>query len=409
MIERVPFHRPDVGEEEIAAVTSVLRSGWLTTGAQCKQFEAEFAEFVGAKHAVALNSCTAALHLALEAIGLKQGELVLVPSLTFAATAEVVVYFGATPVLVDCERDTFNIDVAAAERTIDKLQAGRPVGGAVRNGRLRAVLPVHYAGQMADVDGVAALASRHGLSVIEDAAHALPAAAKAKDGKWRSVGTTAEQTCFSFYANKTITTGEGGMLVTQDEALANRARLMSLHGLSRDAWNRFAAGGTWDYKILSAGFKYNLTDVAASIGREQLKKAQGLAEARARIAGRYAELLSDIEEVELPKARSDRRHSWHLYVLRLHLDRLTIDRNAFIEALNAEGIGTSVHWRPLHLHPLYQDRYQYAPDEFPVATAEWKRCVSIPIFPSMSDAQIERVADAIRSIARKHAGSPRKA
>ncbi len=259
---------------------------------------------------------------------------------------------------------------------------------------------------MADVDGVAELARRHGLRVIEDAAHALPAAARSPGGEWRSVGTTAEQTCFSFYANKTITTGEGGMLVTSDDGVAERARLMSLHGLSKGAWNRFAAGGSWDYQILAAGFKYNLTDIAAALGRQQLAKAARLAEARARIAARYAELLGDVEEIELPEARADRRHSWHLYAIRLRRERLTIDRNQFVTELAAAGIGTSVHWRPLHLHPYYLEERRYRPGDFPVASAEWERLISVPIFPSMSEAEIAQVAQSVRAIAERHARLP---
>jgi perosamine synthetase len=401
--DRIPLHRPDIGEDEIAAVSAVLRSGWLTTGNECRQFEAEFAALVGAQHAVAVSSCTAALHLALEATGCQRADCVLVPTLTFAATAEVVAYFGAIPVLVDSERETLNIDVASAQRTLAELEAGRPVGGVVAPGRVHAIMPVHYGGQMVDVDAVAALAQRHGLRVIEDAAHALPAAARSATGAWRSVGTTAEQTCFSFYANKTITTGEGGMLVTDDETLAARARRMSLHGLSNDSWNRYNAGGSWDYQIISAGFKYNLTDVAAALGRRQLRKAASLAAARGRIAARYAELLGDVAEVELPRARSDRQHAWHLYPLRLRLESLTIDRNEFVEELGRSGIGTSVHWRPLHLHPYYRERFSYQPNDFPVANREWERLISLPVFPSMSDAEVLRVAQAVRTIAGKHA------
>lgn len=403
MNDRIPLHRPQIGEDEIAAVTAVLRSGWLTTGNECRQFEAEFAAFVGARHAVTVNSCTAALHLALEATGCQRGDFVLVPTLTFAATAEVVVYFGAIPVLVDCERDTLNLDVSAAARTLAELEAGRPVSGVAAKGRIHAIMPVHYGGQMVDVDAVAALAQRYHLRVIEDAAHALPAAVRSPSGEWRSVGTTAEQTCFSFYANKTITTGEGGMLVTDDEALAARARRMSLHGLSNDSWNRYSAGGAWDYQILSAGFKYNLTDLAAALGRQQLRKAADLAAARGRVAARYSELLADVAEVELPTARSDRQHSWHIYALRLRLERLTIDRNDFIEELSRSGIGTSVHWRPLHLHPYYQERFSYQAGDFPVANSEWERLISLPVFPSMRDEEVERVAKAVRAIAGKHA------
>lgn len=394
----IPLHRPSISSEEIAAVTSVLQSGWLTTGPMCQHFEEEFASFLGVAHAVAVNSCTAALHLALEATGCRSGDLVLVPVLTFAATAEVVTHFGATPVLVDCERDTLNLDVAAASSKIAALGAGSRVPGVQVPGRLHAIIPVHYGGQMADVDAVAALAARHGLRVIEDAAHALPAAAQAATGQWRSVGTTAEQTCFSFYANKTLTTGEGGMLVTDSPDLAARVRRMSLHGIAKSANQSFISGMSWDYQILSPGFKYNLADMPAALGREQLKKATQLCQARSRIAARYHELLSAVEELELPTVRADRRHAWHLYALRLNLEHLRIDRDEFIEQLRQAGIGTSVHWRPLHLHPYYRDVLGYRPEDFPTATAQWKRCISLPIFPAMTDSEIERVAGAVRAI-----------
>jgi perosamine synthetase len=396
---RVPFHRPDVGEEEVAAVSAVLRSGWLTTGSQCAAFEQEFAAAVGVRYAVAVNSCTAALHLALEASGCHRGDYVLVPTMTFAATAEIVAYFGAIPVLIDCDRETLNLDVAAAARTIDDIQSGR---GRFRltssSRRIHAMLPVHYGGQMADVEAVAALAKRYGIRVIEDAAHAYPAAARAADGSWRPVGTTAEQTCFSFYANKTMTTGEGGMLVTNDEGLASRVRCMSLHGLSGSAWTRFAAGGNWDYQIIAPGFKYNLTDIAAAIGRAQLKKAASLRDGRARVVGAYQARLGDLEELELPASRPDRQHAWHLYPLRLRLERLTIDRRTFIDKLNQWGISTSVHYRPLHFHQHYKDSFGYLAEDFPVASAEWERLISLPLFPSLTESEIERVAQAVRGI-----------
>jgi perosamine synthetase len=394
----LPLCRPDITAEEISAVTSVLQSGWLTTGTVCRQFEQEFASYLGVRYAVAVNSGTAALHLALESTGCRQGDLVLVPALTFAATAEVVAHFGATPVLIDCERETLNMDVAAAASTIIALESGRKVPGVSVPGRLHAIIPVHYGGQMADVDAVTALSARYGLRVIEDAAHAFPAAAQAATGEWRSVGTTAEQTCFSFYANKTLTTGEGGMLVTDRAELAARVRRMSLHGISRDADQSFVSGSSWDYQILSPGFKYNLSDIAAAIGREQLKKATRLSQARSRIAAHYHHLLSDLEEIELPTTRADRRHSWHLYVLRLHLLRLCIDRNGFIEELKQVGIGSSVHWRPLHLHPYYRDVRGYRAADFPIASGEWERCISLPIFPAMTEGETERVARAVRAI-----------
>jgi len=396
--DRVPFHRPAIGEEEIAAVTAVLRSGWLTSGPECQAFEQEFATAVGAAHAIAVNSCTAALHLALEAAGVRAGDLVLVPTLTFAATAEVVAYVGATPVLVDCERDTFNIDPGHAARLLEALGEGRRVPGVVDPRPARAILPVHYGGQMADVDWISTLARVHDVRVIEDAAHAFPAAARSLDGSWRPVGATAEQTCFSFYANKTITTGEGGMLVTNDDELAARARMMSLHGLTRDAWQRFTAHGSWSYKIVAPGFKYNLTDLAAALGRVQLRKAGRLAGRRRLLAARYDALLADVDELELPAEREDRRSSWHLYVIRLRLERLGIDRASFIEELGRAGIGTSVHWMPLHLHPYYQERFGLDASDFPVASAEWERMVSLPLYPTMSYAEQDRVADAIRTV-----------
>jgi len=399
--DHIPLHRPSIDQAEIDAAVGVLRSGWLTTGVECRKFEEEFAAYVGARHAVAVNSCTAALHLALEATDLMRGQRVLVPTLTFAATAEVVGYFGATPVLVDVEPRTLTIDPEAAEFTASSLETGGRVPGVPSGASLpaHAIMPVHYAGQMADVEAIGQIARRHGLRVVEDAAHALPAGARMKSGEWRSVGTTAEQTCFSFYATKTITTGEGGMLVTDEPRIAERVRRMSLHGLSNDAWNRFAAGGGWSYRILSTGYKYNLTDLAAAIGRVQLTKAQQLCERRARIASRYAELLADVEELELPYVHPDRRPSWHLYVVRLNRDKLRVDRNTFVDRLREKGIGCSVHWMPLHLHPYYRDAFGYRPEHFPVATAEWERFVSLPIFPSMSEGEIERVVSAVREVA----------
>jgi len=398
-MERIPLHRPAIDEDEVAAITRVLRSGWLTTGVECQAFETEFAAAVGAKHAVAVNSCTAALHLALEASDLRgAGGVVLVPALTFAATAEVVAYFGATPLLVDCERDTLNLDPAHAAHLCAELAAGRPVPGLRRPARPHAIIPVHYAGQMADVDAIATLARVHGLRVIEDAAHAFPADARGADGRWRSCGTTAEQTCFSFYANKTITTGEGGMLVSDDAALIARARCMSLHGLSHDAWQRYGANGSWRYQIVAPGYKYNLTDLAAALGRAQLMKATALAERRRQLAERYRDLLGGVDELELPLERPDRRSAWHLYVIRLRLDRLGIGRDAFIEELARAGVGTSVHWMPLHLHPYYRETQQLSPRDFPVASAEWERLVSLPIFPSMREDEQLRVAATVRAV-----------
>jgi perosamine synthetase len=399
---RVPFFRPTITETEIEAVVECLRSGWLTTGGVTRAFEQEFATYVGAKHAIALNSCTAALHLALEAVGLRRGELVLVPTMTFAATAEVVRYFDAIPVFVDCDPVTQCIDVAAARRTIAALKASQPVAGlAPPHGAVRAIIPMHYGGQMADVDGIRALATEHRLAVIEDAAHTLPAYTRSDaTSPWRAVGTTADITCFSFYANKCITTGEGGMAVTDDDALADRIRLMSLHGMSKDAWKRYTAAGSWYYEIVAPGFKYNLTDIASALGRVQLGRANELWNERRRVAAALQHALGDIAGIELPREHADRQHAWHLFSIRLDLDVWKIGRDAFIDGLKERGIATSVHWMPLHMQPYYRETYGIAADEFPVAAGLWPRLVSLPLFPGMTDDDVGAIADAIRSLSR---------
>jgi len=396
----VPYFRASLGAEEKAAVAAVLDSGWLTTGNVTREFEAACAAFVGAPHAVAVNSCTAALHLALEAAGVRRDDIVLVPAMTFAATAEVVRYLDARPVLVDCDPVTLNVDpeaMAAAAAT----WAGR--------GRLAAMIPMHYGGQMADVERLGAIADAHGMRVIEDAAHAFPAFTRHDaSSPWRSAGTTAPMTCFSFYANKCITTGEGGLLVTDDAAIAERARIMSLHGLSKSAWSRFESRGSWYYEILAPGFKYNLTDVAAAVGMVQLRRADAFWHARRRLAASYTERLAALAEwIETPVEVSDRQSSWHLYPVRLHLDRLRIDRAAVIDALKAAGITCSVHWMPLHLHPYYRELYGTTAAEFPVASAEWPRLVSLPLFPSMTDVEIEYVCATLGDVLERHATTRR--
>ncbi|MFH1177830.1 MAG: DegT/DnrJ/EryC1/StrS family aminotransferase [Acidobacteriota bacterium] len=401
----VPFFRPAIGEGEINEVVETLRSGWLTTGARAKRFESEFAAAVGAPHALAVNSCTAALHLAVEALGLCAGEAVLVPTMTFAATAEVVRYLGAIPVLVDCEPDTLLLDRRDVAEKAAALAGGRPVVGVTAPARLAGIIPVHVAGVMVDLDWVSALAREHGLWVVEDAAHSFPAAWRASGQEaWRACGAGgSDVACFSFYANKTITTGEGGMATTHRPDLADRMRVMSLHGISRDAWKRYSEAGSWYYEIAAPGFKYNLTDVAAAIGLAQLARAEALLAARERIAHAYLEALADCTEVELPPAPADRRHSWHLFYLRLRLDRLRIDRAAFIEELKRRGVLCSVHWMPLHLHPYYRDTFGLRPEDFPVATALWPRLVSLPIFPAMSDAELAQVVTAVKEVCRRFA------
>lgn len=391
----VPFFRPSLTEDEIEEVVACMRSGWLTTGPRTKQFEGDFAAAVGARHAVAVNSCTAALHLAVEAMNLGPGQAVLVPTMTFAATAEIVRYQGAVPLLVDCDPVTLNMDLEDAARKIADLPRGRtPLDPGLE---IVGIVPVHLGGLMLDMDAVRAFAEEHGLWVVEDAAHSLPAAYRSgPKGAWRRCGeNTADVTCFSFYANKTITTGEGGMAVTDDDAIAARLRSMSLHGLSQDAWKRFS-GGSWDYRIMAPGFKYNLTDVASSIGIHQLRRAEPLRRRREELADRYREAFEDMPTLDLPSGAADRLHSWHLFPLRLSLDRLAIDRNSFIEELKACGVGTSVHWRPLHLHPYYEKTFGWQPADLPVASREWTRLVSLPLFPAMTDAEFDHVVGVVR-------------
>ncbi len=406
--ESVPFFRPDLTETEIQEVVSALRSGWLTTGPRVKRFEQEFAAAVGAPHAVAVNSCTAALHLAVEALGLKAGQAVLVPTMTFAATAEIVRYLGAVPVLVDCDPVTLNLDLADARRKIEALRSGGLRADVPRSAQPVGIIPVHVAGLMLDVRRIQEFAAENGLWVVEDAAHAFPAAwRRTASDPWQRCGEgTSVVSCFSFYANKTITTGEGGMATTEDPALADRMRLMSLHGLSKDAWERYSGGRSWDYRIAAPGFKYNLTDVAAAIGIHQLARAEAMRVEREAIAGRFFEALADVEELELPPQDANRIHSWHLYPVRLRLDRLTIDRNEFIDALKDAGVGCSVHWRPLHLHPYYLETYLWRPEELPVSTEVWERLVSLPLFPGMRESEIARVVDVVRDLCAAHRRVP---
>lgn len=400
---RVPFFRPSIGEAEVQEVVAVLQSGWLTTGPRVRQFEQDFAALVGARHAVALNSATAALHLAVEAMGLRRGQGVLVPTMTFAATAEVVRYLDAVPILVDCDPVTFNLSFDDAERKIAAARTGILAGVEVTE--VVGIIPVHVGGLMVDVGATRAFAARHHLWVVEDAAHALPAAWRADAASpWvRCGGGTAQVTCYSFYANKTITTGEGGMAVTDEPAVADRLRLMALHGLSRDAWDRYATGAPWDYRIIAPGFKYNLTDVAAAIGIHQLARAEDMRSARESLALEYCDQFSDLEAIELPPVDDNRLHAWHLFPIRLRLDALTIDRDAFIAAVNQAGIGTSVHWRPLHLHPYYEETFKWTPSLCPVATREWRRAVSLPLFPSMSNEEQRAVVDVVTTVCREHA------
>jgi dTDP-4-amino-4,6-dideoxygalactose transaminase len=382
----LPFALPEIGEEEIAEVVDTLRSGWVTTGPKAKRFEEDFVEFLGdaSLQALAVNSATAGLHLALEALGIGPGDEVITTTHTFTATAEVARYLGADVVLVDIDPATLCIDPQQVEAAITP--------------RTKAILPVHYAGLAADMQALLAIAKRHGLKVVEDAAHALPTTCGG-----RLIGTLeSDATVFSFYANKTITTGEGGMVVTRDPALAQRMRTMRLHGMSRDAFDRFTAKvPSWYYEIVAPGFKYNLTDIAAALGLQQLKRARAFQVRREMLANAYHEALEGLA-LRLPPGPVDGdMHSWHLYVVRL-LDDTPGAREAFIEALFAAGIGCSVHYIPLHLQPYWRDRYRLSPDQFPNSQRAFERLVSLPMYTRMTVADVRRVAEAARAALGTH-------
>lgn len=379
----LPFAVPHITDAEIDEVIDTLRSGWLTTGPKTKRFEREFAEVVGAPHAIAVNSATAAMHLALDALGLQPGDEVIVPVYTFTATAEVVVYFRARPIFVDVDSVTCNLDPTKLEERITP--------------RTRAIMAVHFAGLPAEMDAILAIARAHGLPVIEDAAHAFPATYRG-----RPIGSISDFTAFSFYATKTLATGEGGMLTTANPAYAERAALMALHGISKDAWKRYSAEGSWYYEVLDAGFKYNMTDMAAAIGIHQLARRQWLLERRRVIARRYTEAFSRHPELETPPDPGHVDHAWHLYVLRIRPETLAITRDAFIAKLGEAQIGTSVHFIPLHLHPYYRTAYQLAPLDFPVALDAYQRAISLPIYPGMSDEDVEDVIAAVETIVAFH-------
>jgi dTDP-4-amino-4,6-dideoxygalactose transaminase len=396
---KVPFFRPELTEVEVDEVVAVLRSGWLTTGPRVKRFELEFAKSVAAPYSVAMNSCTAALHLAVHALGLQPGQGVLVPTMTFAATAEVVRYEGGIPILVDCDPLNLNMDLAHAERTMCAIRAGASLAGLPRDIEVVGMIPVHVGGMMMDITAIKTFAARHGLWIVEDAAHAFPSAWRPSAGEpWQYCGQdTAAVSCFSFYANKTITTGEGGMAVTGDAQLAARLRLLSLHGLSQDAWDRYSGQGSWDYRIVAAGYKYNMTDIAAAIGIHQLARAEEMRCAREAIAHEYRYRLESVVALELPPIDADRIHSWHLFPIRLRPHAISVDRDSFMRELNRAGVACSVHWRPLHLHPYYQEEFGWSSDDLPVASAVWPRLVTLPLFSAMRRDEIDWVVDTVRA------------
>jgi dTDP-4-amino-4,6-dideoxygalactose transaminase len=379
----LPFSLPDISEAEIQSVVDTLRSGWITTGPKTLQFEREFAKATSCRHAVMLNSCTAALHLALEALGIRPGDEVVVPAITFASTAEVIRYLGAVPVIVDVKASDHNIDPDAVERAIGR--------------KTRAIIPVHFAGMPADMDEIVALARRHGLFVVDDAAHCFPARYRN-----RPIGTLADVSCFSFYATKTITTAEGGAAVTDNEEWANRMRMMALHGISRDAWKRYTAEGSWYYEIVAPGYKYNLTDVASSLGLGQLARAEAMAARREELARKYDEAFGQLGVFEFIEPPSDRTHAHHLYVLKLRNGCLRIGRDQLIEELRALGIGTSVHFIPLHVHPYYRDNFGYRPADLPVALDLYQRSISLPLYSRMSDGDALRVIEAVGTVVERY-------
>jgi len=380
----LPFAMPDIGEEEIGEVVQSLRSGWVTTGPKTRQFEEDFVDFLGGGvEAIAVNSATAGLHLGLEALGVGPGDEVITTTHTFTATAEVVRYLGANPVFVDVDPATYCLNVAEVEAAVTP--------------HTRAIIPVHFAGRAADMTALLAVAKRHGLAVMEDAAHALPATCSGQ-----LIGTLAtDVTVFSFYANKTITTGEGGMLVTRNPEIAKRARVMRLHGISRDAFQRFTSEKpNWYYEIVAPGFKYNMTDIAASIGIHQLRKAHFFQQKRAYLASLYDEAFQDLPLFLPPHAAVGDMHSWHLYVVRLG-PTVTISRDDFVARLFSMGIGCSVHYIPLHLQPYWRDTYKLKPEMFPESQAIYETTFSLPLYTRMTEVDIARVVKAVRELLRK--------
>ncbi len=381
----LPYALPSIGEEEIAEVVDSLRSGWLTSGPKVRRLEGELAAYLGARHALAVSSCTAALHIALTALGIGPGDEVVVPTMTFCSTANVVVHLGARPVLVDVGPD-LNVTPEAIEAALTP--------------HTRAIVPVHYGGQPCDLEAIHALAARHGLPIVEDAAHAI--GARYRDQKIGSDALAAPRsiTCFSFYAIKNMTTGEGGAIATADDGLAETMRLLTLHGMSRDAWKRYSGSGSWYYEVVLPGYKDNMTDIQAALGIHQLQKLEGFIETRRRYARLYDEAFVDLPEVKVPIVRPGRCHVYHLYPILLSLERLAIDRAQFIEELRARGIGTSVHFVPVHLHPFYARQFGYRPGDLPCAEALYSRLISLPLYPAMSVTDVADVIHAVGDVVR---------
>lgn len=378
----LPFALPDLGEDEINEVVQVLRSGWITTGPRTKAFEQQFAEYIGCRHAIAVNSCTAALHIALAAYGVGPGDEVITSPLTFCSTANVVLHLGGTPVFADIGED-YNIDPEEVERRISP--------------RTKAIIPVHHSGQPCRMDEILACARQHGLFVLEDAAHAV--GARYRD---RAIGTIGDVTAFSFYAIKNLTTAEGGMITTDNDKLAEKMRLLSLHGISKDAWKRYTSAGSWYYEVIYPGFKCNMTDIQAALGIHQLARLEAFLAIRSKYVAMYNEAFAGIPEIQVPVVHADVGHAWHLYVIQLDLERLVIDRGQFIEALRAENIGTSVHFIPVHLHPYYRERFGSKRGDYPNAERVYDRIVSLPLYPKMTEKDVRDVIAAVNHIVSRH-------
>ena len=391
----LPFSAPWFGPEEKGELVATLDSDWITTGPRTKQFEKAFAAYVGTTEAVAVNSCTAALHLGLATLDVGARDAVITTPFTFAATANVIVHVGAFPAFVDIDPHTYNLDVSKLQAFLERDCVCEPGNRSVvlkSNGRrVKAVIPVHYGGHPCDMDAINRLATRFGLAVIEDAAHAVGAQYRA-----RKVGTLGSMACFSFYANKNMTTAEGGMLTTSNAELASRARVLSLHGISKDAWKRYSKEGSWQYDVIDAGFKYNMTDLASALGLHQLMKLDSFIARRANLAALYNEALAGVAGLKLPTVSPDVKSAWHLYPVQITSPSPT--RNDFMEALRRRNIGSSVHFIPLHLTSFYQRTFAYRPGDFPVAEQIFKRITSLPLFPRMKDSDVVRVAREVREI-----------
>jgi dTDP-4-amino-4,6-dideoxygalactose transaminase len=390
----LPFSPPLIGEEEINEVVDTLRSDWITTGPKVKRFEEDFARFVHAPDALAVSSCTAAMHLSLLALGIGTGDAVITTPLTFCSGVHVIEQVGATPILSDVEPDTLNLDPDCIRHQIERAE--RDLGL-----RVRAIMPVHLYGHPCNRDAILKIAAEYHLAVIEDAAHSLPAAYKGHPiGSLSASDSVPVLTCFSFYATKNLTTAEGGML-TGPKGLLDEARRWSLHGMSRDAWQRYDANGSWFYDVVCPGFKYNMTDIQAALGLHQLRKLPQFHAKRRKIVERYQSAFRACDELEVPTERKDVEHAWHLYVLRLNLDRTHLTRDRFVREMRNRNIGCSVHFIPIHLHQYYRDKYSYKSEQFPIALREYQRIVSLPVFPRMTGEDAEDVIDAVTSVIRQ--------